>query len=48
MVGFQSYIGKQFWHIDLYFEGKTEPISLEYDRRDKWEAILIKLGEINL
>lgn len=48
MIGFQAYIGRTFYHIDLHFEGKTEPIFLEYDNRLKWEAMLIELGKIDL
>lgn len=48
MIGFQSYIGRSFWHIDLHFKNKSKIIPLEYDSRFKWEAMLIELGKIDL
>lgn len=46
-IGFASYVGKSFWHIDLHFKGGV-CIELEYDSKTKWEAILIELEKIKL
>lgn len=48
--GMQSYIDgleppDKKWVIELYYKG-TDPIVVEYNSREKWEAVLAELKKI--